>query len=102
MNLVVTEDSDLLLFGAKQILYKLDNKYQGILYKLDNLKYCEEMNLKNMSHSKFIQMCVLSGCDYLNSLKGIGLKTAYLALQKYKDAKEFILNQDKEIEENYL
>lgn len=47
-------------------------------------------------------MCILAGCDYLNSLKGIGLKTAYQALQKFKDAKEFILNQEKEIEVNYL
>lgn len=55
-----------------------------------------------MSHSKFIQMCVLSGCDYLNSPKGIGIKTAYQLLQKFKDAKEIIENYDKELEENYI
>ena len=47
-------------------------------------------------------MCIMSGCDYLNSPKGIGIKTAHQFLQKYKDAKEFIDNYDKELEENYL
>lgn len=28
-------------------------------------------------------MCVLSGCDYLSSPKGIGFKKAYALLNKY-------------------
>lgn len=54
VDLILTEDSDLLVFGAKEIMYKMDNKYQGIVYKLKELQYCEEMNLLNMSHSRFI------------------------------------------------
>lgn len=51
---MITEDSDLLVFGANNIFYKMDNKYDGILYKQENLKLCEEMSLKNWSQSKFI------------------------------------------------
>ena len=54
IDFVITEDSDLLLFGAKSLFYKMDNSYNGISYLFENLKNCEEMNLKFWSHSKFI------------------------------------------------
>lgn len=79
----------------------MDNHYNGISYISDNLKNCEEMNIKSWSHSKFIQMCILAGCDYLSSPKGIGLKTAYFQLNKFTNAKMLIENFDKELEENY-
>ena len=46
-------------------------------------------------------MCILAGCDYLNSPKGIGLKTAYVLLNKFSNAKMLIDNFDKDLEENY-
>ena len=46
-------------------------------------------------------MCILAGCDYLDSPKGIGLKTAYVLLTKFSNAKTLIENYDKELEENY-
>lgn len=101
VDFVITEDSDLLLFGAKSLFYKMDNHFNGVSYLYENLKNCEEMNLKFWSHSKFIQMCILSGCDYLSSPKGIGLKTAYVLLNKFSNAKILLENFDKDLEENY-
>jgi 5'-3' exonuclease len=46
-------------------------------------------------------MCILSGCDYLDSPKGIGLKTAYFLLNKFSNAKTLIDNYDKELDPNY-
>jgi exonuclease-1 len=54
VDFVITEDSDLLLFGAKSLFYKMDNNFNGISYLSENLRNCEEMNLKYWSHSKFI------------------------------------------------
>lgn len=102
IDLVITEDSDLLLFGAKSLFYKMDNNFNGVSYLFENLKNCEEMNLRNWSHSKFIQMCVLSGCDYLDSPKGVGLKTAYFLMNKFSNAKNLIENYDKNLEPFYL
>jgi exonuclease-1 len=34
------------------------------------------------SFEKFRYMCILSGCDYLASLKGIGLKKAQMVFKK--------------------
>lgn len=46
-------------------------------------------------------MCILSGCDYLDSPKGIGLKTAYVMLNKFSNAKLLLENYEKDLEENY-
>lgn len=35
--------------------------------------------------SRLLEMCVLSGCDYLPSLPGMGVKTAHKTLQKHGD-----------------
>ena len=31
----------------------------------------------NWTHDQFLQMCILSGCDYLPSIPGVGSKIAY-------------------------
>lgn len=33
-------------------------------------------------------MAILSGCDYLDSIVGLGLKTAYRLMRKYKTAEK--------------
>ncbi|KAJ6241335.1 exonuclease 1 [Anaeramoeba flamelloides] len=43
-----------------------------------------EFDFRSWDYPKFIQMCILSGCDYLDSIKGIGLKKAYVLLTKYE------------------
>ena len=32
----------------------------------------------------FLNMCILSGCDYLDSLNGIGFKNAYRIVNDHK------------------
>lgn len=38
----------------------------------------------------FLTLCILAGCDYLDSLKGIGFKKAYQLVDKYKTYKGVI------------
>lgn len=73
---VITEDSDLVLFGAKNIIYKLDLTGHGVIINTEKLHLCMKMRIDNYSFDKFQYMCILSGCDYLDSLPGIGLKNA--------------------------
>jgi hypothetical protein len=42
------------------------------------------LDFKKLSYTQRIQLCILSGCDYLDSLPGIGLKTAIKLLLKYR------------------
>ena len=43
---------------------------------------------------RFRQMCILSGCDYLPSLPGIGLRKAYkfFRLRRHGDIKTVLLS----------
>ena len=36
-----------------------------------------DYDFSNFTDDMFLSMCILSGCDYLTSIKGIALKKAY-------------------------
>lgn len=73
---IVTEDSDLTLFGAQKILFKLDLTGQALLVESKKLYMAMGCKPDKYTFDKFRRMCILSGCDYLDSLPGIGLKKA--------------------------
>lgn len=75
-QLIITEDSDLILFGCKKILFKMDNNGGGILVEQEQLHISMNMPRDKFTFDKFVNMCILSGCDYLPSLHGIGLAKA--------------------------
>ncbi|XP_055608769.1 exonuclease 1 [Uranotaenia lowii] len=73
---VITEDSDLMLFGCSQVLFKLDLTGTGLLIRSDKLHLAMGCKEQKYTFDKFRYMCILSGCDYLDSLPGIGLAKA--------------------------
>ncbi|BES93182.1 exonuclease 1 [Nesidiocoris tenuis] len=75
-HIVITEDSDLLLFGCERVLFKLDLVGNGLLIEQSKLHLAMKVHPDKFSMDKFRHMCILSGCDYLNSLPGIGLSKA--------------------------
>ncbi|XP_025411225.1 exonuclease 1 isoform X2 [Sipha flava] len=75
-HLVITEDSDLLLFGCKRVLFKLDQNGGGILIEQEKIHLSMNMQPEQFNMDKFRYMCILSGCDYLPSIPGIGLMKA--------------------------
>lgn len=75
-DLVLTEDSDLILFGCDKIMFKFDTTGQGMLFEKENLPACLGQTSEKFDFEKFRRICILSGCDYLPSLPGIGLMKA--------------------------
>lgn len=73
---VITEDSDLVLFGCSKILFKLDLAGWCVLVDADKLHLTMNCSLDKYTMEKFRFMCILSGCDYVDSLPGIGLAKA--------------------------
>ncbi|CAF2144354.1 unnamed protein product [Rotaria magnacalcarata] len=71
---VITEDSDLVLFGCHHILFKLDDQGNGELFEREKFDLKKEFGLD--SFERFCWMCILSGCDYLENITGIGLVKA--------------------------
>lgn len=62
------------------MIYKLGLDGQGTLIRRKDFGKIKVF--RNWTDSKFRQMCILSGCDYLDSPKGIGLKKAQQLLMK--------------------
>ncbi|KAI1344409.1 hypothetical protein F5Y15DRAFT_111416 [Xylariaceae sp. FL0016] len=87
---IISEDSDLLVFGAKRLLTKLD-KYGGCV-EINRRDFCacREVSLTGWTDAQFRQMAIFSGCDYLDSVHHLGLKTANRMLRKHKSPERVI------------
>eukprot|EP00062_Callorhinchus_milii_P013296 gi/632961244/ref/XP_007896648.1/ PREDICTED: exonuclease 1 [Callorhinchus milii] len=72
---VITEDSDLLAFGCKKVVLKVDKYGNGLEIDQAQFGKCKQLG-DVFTEEKFRYMCILSGCDYLASLHGIGLAKA--------------------------
>ncbi|XP_037322457.2 exonuclease 1 [Pungitius pungitius] len=81
---VITEDSDLLAFGCKKVILKMDKQGNGLEIDQSNMGRCQSLG-NIFTEEKFRYMCILSGCDYLASLHGIGLGKACKLLRLAKD-----------------
>uniref|UniRef100_A0A8D0D6I5 Exonuclease 1 n=1 Tax=Sander lucioperca TaxID=283035 RepID=A0A8D0D6I5_SANLU len=81
---VITEDSDLLAFGCKKVILKMDKQGNGLEIDQSNMGRCRSLG-NVFTEEKFRHMCILSGCDYLASLHGIGLGKACKLLRLAKD-----------------
>lgn len=54
-------------------------------------------NLTGFSLLQFIDLCILLGCDYCESIKGIGPKKAIEMIKKHKSIEKVIENIDKTV-----
>ncbi|XP_065064849.1 flap endonuclease 1-like [Rhopilema esculentum] len=89
-----TEDMDSLTFGSSIVLRHLTfseaRKMPIQEYHLDQV-----LSGLELSQEEFIDLCILLGCDYCNSIKGIGPKKAITLIKQHKHIEEVIKNLDK-------
>lgn len=93
---ILTEDSDLLVFGCKNVLLKLD-AVQSTVISISRSDFASlttsgggGVSLLGWSDVQFRAMAILSGCDYLPSIPSVGLKTAWTLLRKHNTAENVI------------
>lgn len=79
---VISNDSDLLVFGAKTLLkdftgkgkvkeISLNDIYDFMKYRANEVKLNAGIDLiSKVSHENFIDFCILLGCDYTQHIKG--------------------------------
>lgn len=73
---VITEDSDLILYGCKKIIYKLDRTTGDcVFYDRKLLGKCLQTR-QEIEFERFRRICIMSGCDYLKNIPNVGLQTA--------------------------
>ena len=76
MYATATEDMDALTFRTPKLLRRLtfsQGKDKQAILEID----CEMvLNGMQLTYEQFVDLCILCGCDYSDTIKGIGPKTA--------------------------
>jgi exonuclease-1 len=104
---IITEDSDLLVYGCRNVYYKLD-AVSATMTSISRADFASvaDISLVGWSDVQFRAMAILSGCDYLPSIPGIGLKTAYALMRKYRTVENVVravrLEGKKDVPKGYL
>lgn len=104
---VITEDSDLIPYQCPRILFKIDKQTGNcdeLVFKdlfdskanitrnlQDPKKQSQKMNISSFTEDMLRIGCILTGCDYLDSIKGIGLKKAFQRVKR-SITKDKVLN----------
>ena len=86
----VTEDMDALTFGTPILLRNLTYAESR---KMDiyEIHYDKILPLLELTQRQFVDLCILCGCDYASSIKGIGPKSALKLIKEHKTLEgEFI------------
>ncbi|KAJ3074092.1 hypothetical protein HDU98_012120 [Podochytrium sp. JEL0797] len=89
VDAILTEDSDLLVFGCQRLLVKLEASGNVVEIEAKNFPHVPCMK-RGWSFEKFRKACILSGCDYLPSLKGVGIKKAFEAMNGASSAERLL------------
>lgn len=87
VDVIVTEDSDCIAYGCKDIIFKLerDGKCDRLIVNKIFTEFIDpKFDLRGFTPEMFLEMCILSGCDYISSLPGIGLKTSHKLMSKHR------------------
>lgn len=75
VDFVISEDSDLVVFGVQKILFKLKfPNCRGSFFDGSKISKC--LGEKFADFDRFRNFCILTGCDYLKGLPQIGIKRA--------------------------
>ncbi|CAM8940073.1 hypothetical protein QQ045_000989 [Rhodiola kirilowii] len=92
---VASEDMDSLTFGAPKFLrHLMDPSSRKIpVMEFETGKILDELNL---TMDQFIDLCILSGCDYCDSIKGIGGQTALKLIRQHGSIEKILENINKE------
>mmetsp|Transcript_39320 Transcript_39320/g.155978 ORF Transcript_39320/g.155978 Transcript_39320/m.155978 type:complete len:204 (-) Transcript_39320:6834-7445(-) len=81
---VISEDSDLFVYGVSKLILKLDKYGEAELLDSDKLRAMKDPDFTYFTREMVVFMCVLSGCDFFPGVKGVGLRTAHSVVRRYK------------------
>ncbi|CAM9198052.1 unnamed protein product [Chrysoparadoxa australica] len=88
-----TEDMDALTFKTPVLLRRLTSAASSKQPILE-VDYGKLINGLELTHAQFIDMCILCGCDYTGSIKGIGPKKALSLIKQHKSIEEIVKHID--------
>ncbi|GJQ78306.1 Fen1 [Trypoxylus dichotomus] len=89
-----TEDMDALTFGTNILLRHLTYS-EARKMPVQEIHLDKVLSDLSMTQKQFIDLCILLGCDYTDSIRGIGAKRAIDLLKTHKSIEGILENIDK-------
>ena len=84
----MSDDMDLFASGCKKLIRNFNISYNSVsLYNLDII-----FNKLNLNSDKWLDICILCGCDYTAKLRGINYSNSYELISKYNNIENIIKN----------
>lgn len=79
---VGTEDMDALTFATPVLLRKMTfaNASKSMI---QTIQYDKAITGLKLTHAQFVDLCILLGCDYCDTIKGVGPKTALKLIREH-------------------
>jgi flap endonuclease-1 len=86
---VSTEDMDILTFNSPFLLRNMSTSKRANIIEIS----LDIILLKlGLSYEQFIDLCILMGCDYCPTVKGIGFNSALPEIKKHKSLDALVAN----------
>ncbi|XP_014234277.1 flap endonuclease 1 isoform X1 [Trichogramma pretiosum] len=88
-----TEDMDALTFGSNVLLRRLTFS-EARKMPIQEIQYDKVLHGLQLNKEEFIDLCIMLGCDYTSSIKGVGPKRAIELIRNHKSLEKILDNLD--------
>jgi flap endonuclease-1 len=103
VDYVMTEDMDTLPFGCPKLIRNcLDRsqKRNDLISIISLDKILEDLNI---DYNKFVELCILCGCDYCQNIPRVGIVKALTIIKTFDNIEDFLNSKHKYVvPDNYL
>lgn len=88
-----TEDMDALTFQTPKLIRKMTfaSASKSMVQSMDHSKALLGLGL---TQAEFVDLCILLGCDYCDTIKGVGPKTALKLIREHKNIETILKHLD--------
>ncbi|KAI9908436.1 hypothetical protein PsorP6_003949 [Peronosclerospora sorghi] len=84
-----TEDMDALTFGVP-VLYRRLTVSPAKKIPILEIRLERALQELELTYEQFVDLCILCGCDYCDSIRGVGPKKAYAGIKEHKNIENFL------------
>ena len=102
VDYVLSEDMDTMAYGCPRLIRNCVEKELKRKDVVSVFNYEEVIRGLNLDHSRFIDFCILCGCDYCDPVPKIGNNTALKLISKYSLIEDIIESTKYQFPDNYL
>jgi flap endonuclease-1 len=91
---VATEDMDALTFQTPILLRKMTFASGGSNAVVQSIQYDAAIRGLQLTKEQFVDLCILLGCDYCDTIRGVGPKTALKLIREHGTIEAIVQHLD--------